>query len=70
MIVTDAGIAGAGAVRLFQVFATNTPGIFAGGDINTYPGRKELVLSGFLQATLAAFGMRKCLLPDAKMHLQ
>ena len=36
-------------------FETNIPGIFAVGDINTYPGKKKLILSGFHECALAAF---------------
>ena len=51
-------------------FATSTPGIFAVGDINTYPGKKKLILSGFHEAALAAFGVREYLTPGEKVHLQ
>ena len=37
-------------------FATNAPGIHAVGDAITYPGKRKLILSGFHEATLAAFG--------------
>ena len=37
-------------------FSTSEPGIFAVGDINTYPGKKKLILCGFHECTLAAFG--------------
>lgn len=36
-------------------FATSAPGIFAVGDVNTYPGKKKLIVCGFHEATLAAF---------------
>ena len=36
-------------------FETSVPGIFAVGDINTYPGKRKLILCGFHEATLAAF---------------
>jgi thioredoxin reductase (NADPH) len=36
-------------------FATEVPGIYAVGDINTYPGKRKLILCGFHEATLAAF---------------
>ena len=39
-----------------EKFETSIPGIFAVGDINTYPGKKKLILSGFHEAALAAFG--------------
>ena len=51
-------------------FQTSTPGIFAVGDINTYPGKKKLILSGFHEAALAAFAIKKHLYPDEKVHLQ
>lgn len=37
-------------------FATSAPGIHAVGDAITYPGKRKLILSGFHEATLAAFG--------------
>jgi len=51
-------------------FATNIPGIYAVGDINTYPGKKKLILSGFHEAALAAFAIREYLRPGEKVHLQ
>ncbi|MFT3814997.1 MAG: NAD(P)/FAD-dependent oxidoreductase [Acidovorax sp.] len=36
-------------------FETSEPGIYAVGDINTYPGKRRLILCGFHEATLAAF---------------
>lgn len=36
-------------------FATSTPGIYAVGDINTYAGKRKLLVCGFHEATLAAF---------------
>ena len=51
-------------------FSTNVPGIFAVGDINTYPGKKKLILSGFHETALAAFGVRELLSPGEKVHLQ
>ena len=53
-----------------EKFATNTPGIFAVGDINTYPGKKKLILSGFHECALAAFGAAPFIFPDKKIHLQ
>ena len=37
-----------------ETFETSTPGIFAIGDINTYPGKQKLILSGFHEAALMA----------------
>ncbi len=51
-------------------FATSAPGIFAVGDINTYPGKKKLILCGFHEATLAAFGAAAILWPEDKTLLQ
>lgn len=44
-------------------YATNEPGIYAVGDIATYPGKRKLILCGFHEATLAAFGARARLYP-------
>ena len=51
-------------------FETSTPGIFAVGDVNTYPGKKKLILSGFHEAALAAFGAAPYVFPDKAIHLQ
>ena len=51
-------------------FQTSVPGIFAIGDINTYPGKKKLILSGFHEAALAAFAIAEHLNPAKKVHLQ
>ncbi|ROZ77086.1 NAD(P)/FAD-dependent oxidoreductase [Ramlibacter sp. WS9] len=54
-----------------EKFATNTPGIFAVGDINTYPGKKKLILSGFHECALAAFAAAPIIFPEkGKIHLQ
>jgi thioredoxin reductase (NADPH) len=53
-----------------EKFETDVPGIFAVGDINTYPGKKKLILSGFHEAALAAFGAAGYVFPDRKIHLQ
>ncbi len=52
-----------------EKFSTSTPGIFAVGDINTYPGKKKLILSGFHECALAAFGAAPIIFPDKKIHL-
>lgn len=51
-------------------FETSVPGIYAIGDIATYPGKKKLILSGFHEAALAAFAVKARLNPDEKVHLQ
>ncbi|QHE86306.1 NAD(P)/FAD-dependent oxidoreductase [Hydrogenophaga sp. BPS33] len=53
-----------------EKFSTNVPGIFAVGDINTYPGKKKLILSGFHECALAAFGAAPIIFPDKKVMLQ
>jgi thioredoxin reductase (NADPH) len=51
-------------------FQTSVPGIYAIGDINDYPGKKKLILSGFHEAALAAFAVKEYLSPGQKVHLQ
>jgi thioredoxin reductase (NADPH) len=51
-------------------FESSTPGIFAVGDINTYPGKKKLILSGFHEAALAAFAAAQVIFPDRPVQLQ
>ena len=53
-----------------EKFETNVPGIFAVGDINTYPGKKKLILSGFHEAALAAFGASPYIFPEKRVLLQ
>ena len=53
-----------------EKFESDSQGIFAVGDINTYPGKKKLILSGFHEAALAAFGVQKHINPDAKQFVQ
>ena len=53
-----------------EKFSTSVPGIFAVGDINTYPGKKKLILSGFHECALAAFGAMPIIFPDKKVFLQ
>jgi thioredoxin reductase (NADPH) len=53
-----------------EKFETSVPGIFAVGDINVYPGKKKLILSGFHEAALAAFGAAPYIFPDKRIHLQ
>lgn len=53
-----------------EKFQTSVTGIFAIGDINTYPGKKKLILSGFHEAALAAFAIQAHLYPQKKQFLQ
>jgi thioredoxin reductase (NADPH) len=52
-----------------EKFSTSEPGIFAVGDINVYPGKKKLILCGFHEATLAAFGAMPFVFPEKKVFL-
>jgi len=49
-----------------EKFETSVPSIFAIGDINTYPGKLKLILSGFHEAALMAQGCFKYCFPDKK----
>ena len=53
-----------------EKFSTSVPGIFAVGDINTYPGKKKLILCGFHEAALAAFGAAEIVFPGIATPLQ
>jgi thioredoxin reductase (NADPH) len=53
-----------------EKFQTSIPGIFAIGDINIYPGKKKLILSGFHEAALAAFAIQHHLFPEKRQFLQ
>ncbi|MEM9686724.1 MAG: NAD(P)/FAD-dependent oxidoreductase [Bacteroidota bacterium] len=51
-------------------YQTNIPGIFAIGDINTYPGKLKLILCGFHEATLMCQAAYKIIYPDKKYVLK
>lgn len=51
-------------------YQTNRPGIFAIGDVNTYPGKLKLILCGFHEATLAVQTAYKIINPDKKFTLK
>jgi len=51
-------------------FETSEPGIFAIGDINTYPGKLKLILSGFHEAALMAQAAHKIVYPGKKLMFQ
>ena len=51
-----------------EAFQTSEPGIFAIGDINTYPGKLKLILCGFHETALAAHDIRKLVYPDEELH--
>ena len=50
-----------------EAFATNQPGIFAIGDICTYPGKLKLILSGFHEAALMCQKAFKLCFPEKKL---
>lgn len=59
------------AVKVNTVdYRTSEPGIFAIGDINTYPGKLKLILCGFHEAALMAQGAFKYIYPDKKYVLK
>ena len=47
-------------------YQTNIPGIYAIGDVNTYPGKLKLILCGFHEATLMCQSAFKRIFPDKK----
>lgn len=51
-------------------YSTNIPGIYAIGDINTYPGKLKLILCGFHEAALMAQSAFKVVYPDKKFSLK
>lgn len=51
-------------------FSTSLPGVFAVGDINTYPGKRKLLVCGFHECTLAAFAAAAIVHPDRPVQLQ
>jgi thioredoxin reductase (NADPH) len=53
-----------------EKFETNVPGIFAIGDINTYPGKLKLILSGFHEGALAAQKVHRYVYPDKRLLFQ
>jgi thioredoxin reductase (NADPH) len=53
-----------------EKFETNLHGIFAVGDINTYPGKLKLILSGFHEAALMAQEAFHICKPNEKLRFQ
>lgn len=51
-------------------YSTNIPGVFAIGDINTYPGKLKLILCGFHEAALMAQSAFKFVYPDKKLSFK
>ncbi len=53
-----------------STFETSEPGIFAIGDINWYPGKLKLILSGFHEGALMAQKAHRYVYPDKKLTFQ
>jgi thioredoxin reductase (NADPH) len=53
-----------------EKFETSVPGIFAVGDINHYPGKLKLILSGFHEGALAAQKVHRYVYPEKKLLFQ
>jgi thioredoxin reductase (NADPH) len=53
-----------------EKFQSSVPGVFAIGDINSYPGKLKLILSGFHEAALMAQAAKKIVSPDERVVFQ
>ena len=53
-----------------EKYQTGEAGVFAVGDVNTYPGKKKLIVCGFHEATLAAWGAAALVFPEKAIPLQ
>ena len=53
-----------------EKFETSEPGIFAIGDINYYPGKLKLILSGFHEAALMSQAAHRIIYPDKRLVFQ
>jgi len=51
-------------------YSTNVPGLYAIGDINTYPGKLKLILCGFHEATLMVQSAFKRIYPNKNLVLK
>ena len=49
---------------------TNVPGVFAIGDVATYPGKLKLILQGFSEAAMAAHAIHPLVHPDEALHFE
>lgn len=50
--------------------ASSLPGVFAAGDVASYPGKKKLIVCGFHEACMAAYGAQAYLWPEQNFPLQ
>ncbi len=51
-------------------YQTSIPGVFAIGDVNTYPGKLKLILCGFHEATLAVQTAYKIINPNKRFTMK
>lgn len=51
-------------------YSTNIPGVYAIGDVNTYPGKLKLILCGFHEGTLMVQSAFKYIYPDQKLSFK
>ena len=51
-------------------YSTNVPGIYAIGDVNTYPGKRQLILCGFHEGTIMVQSAFKHIYPDKKVQFK
>ena len=49
---------------------TSTPGVFAIGDVATYPGKLKLILQGFSEGAMAAHAIHPIIYPDTALHFE
>ncbi len=49
---------------------TSLPGVFAIGDVVTYPGKLKLILQGFSEAAVAAHAIFGVVHPDQALHFE
>jgi len=56
-----------GDIKVSQTMETNLPGIYAAGDITTYPGKLKLIATGFAEACIAVNQIAHFLNPSAKV---
>ncbi|HET9384809.1 MAG TPA: NAD(P)/FAD-dependent oxidoreductase [Gemmatimonadales bacterium] len=56
-----------GDIKVSQTMETNLPGIYAAGDITTYPGKLKLIATGFGEACIAVNQIAHFLNPSAKI---
>lgn len=50
--------------------ATNVPGVFAVGDVASYPGKLKLILQGFSECAMAAHAIHPLVYPDVALHFE